>query len=84
VFDQCRFVPGVATCKRKRTREVLVFPEGGGDSCVDASEEEPCACPKVCGDGHTVEGEECDDGNTYAAVQDGCSDTCTIQVRNNL
>lgn len=72
---------------------IIVTPEPYcGDGQVDAGEEcdggstcdstchvivnPPSPC---CGDGHVDDGEQCDDGNVTSG--DGCSSTCTTEVR---
>jgi cysteine-rich repeat protein len=58
-----------------------VFTDVGqvdGDSCCHAGDEnyQDSDCPSVCGNGHTEEGEECDDGNDNNF--DECRNDCTL------
>ncbi|GMI20559.1 hypothetical protein TeGR_g3592, partial [Tetraparma gracilis] len=57
-------------CKATHTRTVTQPALHGGAPCPAIEETVECDCPAVMGDGHLVDGEECDDGNTLN--MDGC------------
>jgi len=61
-------------CRQKWTREIITQPAHGGAVCPMLEEMRDCECAAVCGDGHLVEGEECDDGNKKSG--DGCNSNC--------
>ncbi|KAL1496721.1 hypothetical protein AB1Y20_014314 [Prymnesium parvum] len=73
---QCQFKSGSPTCFAERRRTILTHPQGGA-ACAALVSLEPCDCPAVCGDGHLVSPEECDDANPFGG--DGCNAACEVE-----
>ncbi len=77
VTGSCVFSTGSTACLAKETRSIITQAAHGGQNCPAIEQDVACDCPKICGDGHVVPGEQCDDGDGYSG--DGCSSSCTIE-----